>query len=117
MCILEKNPPYNLFKRVGGFFILEEKVVERRVHKLELRARNKGSITGVSDVLCFDEEEIRLVTELGILSVKGKELHVTRLDLEKQEVDIAGKVDSLIYDRARGESVQGKEGMIKRFFK
>ncbi len=68
-------------------------------------------------MLCFDEEEIRLVTELGILSVKGKELHVTRLDLEKQEVDIAGKVDSLIYDRARGESVQGKEGMIKRFFK
>ena len=69
---------------------MEEKVVERRAHKLELRARNKGSITGVSDVLCFDEEEIRLVTELGILSVKGKELHVTRLDLEKQEVDIAG---------------------------
>ena len=96
---------------------MEEKVVERRAHKLELRARNKGSITGVSDVLCFDEEEIRLVTELGILSVKGKELHVTRLDLEKQEVDIAGKVDSLIYDRARGESVQGKEGMIQRFFK
>ena len=96
---------------------MEEKVVERRAHKLELRARNKESITGVSDVLCFDEEEIRLVTELGILSVKGKELHVTRLDLEKQEVDIAGKVDSLIYDRARGESVQGKEGMIKRFFK
>ena len=57
------------------------------------------------------------MTELGILSVNGKELHVTRLDLEKQEVDIAGKVDSLIYDRARGESVQGKEGMIKRFFK
>ena len=96
---------------------MEEKVVERRAHILELRACNKGSITGVSDVLCFDEEEIRLVTELGILSVKGKELHVTRLDLEKQEVDIAGKVDSLIYDRARGESVQGKEGMIKRFFK
>ena len=96
---------------------MEEKVVERRAHKLELRARNKVSITGVSDLLCFYEEEIRLVTELGILSVKGKELHVTRLDLEKQEVDIAGKVDSLIYDRARGESVQGKEGMIKRFFK
>ena len=35
---------------------MEEKVVERRAHKLELRARNKGSITGVSDVLCFDEE-------------------------------------------------------------
>ena len=50
---------------------MEEKVVERRAHKLELRARIKGSIPGVSDVLCFDEEEIRLVTELGILRVKG----------------------------------------------
>ena len=42
---------------------------------------------------------------------------MTLLDLEKQEGDIAVKVDSLIYDRARGESVQGKEGIIKRFFK
>ena len=54
---------------------MEEKVVERRAHKLELRARNKGSITGVSDVLCFDEEEIRLVTELGILSGKTRGRH------------------------------------------
>ena len=96
---------------------MEERVSEKRAHKLELRARNNGSITGVSDVICFDEEEIRLVTDLGILSVKGKKLHVTRLDLEKQEVDLAGKVDSLIYSQAKGESIQGKEGMIKRFFK
>lgn len=118
LCIGKRNPPYNFSKRKsGGFFILEEKAVEKRVHKLELRSRSKGSITGVSDVLCFDEEEIRLVTDLGILSVKGKELHVTRLDLEKQEVDLEGKVDSLIYSQARGENIAGKEGMLKRFFK
>ena len=39
------------------------------------------------------------MTEAGTLSIKGEGLHVTRLDLERQEVDIEGKVDSLIYSQ------------------
>ena len=67
---------------------MEEKQ-HKAVHKLQLTDRREGSITGVKDVQSFDEKEISLVTEAGILLVKGEELHVTRLDLEKQEVDIA----------------------------
>lgn len=84
-------------------------------HKLQITARKKGSITGVRDVNSFDEKEISLVTDAGMLTVKGEELHVTRLDLEKQEVDIAGKVDSLVYSQGTARS-KGQEGILKRLF-
>ena len=84
-------------------------------HRLQLLRREQGSFTGVRDVNSFDEKEISLVTEAGTLTVKGENLHVTRLDLEKQEVDIGGRVDSLIYSQGITKA-KGGEGMLKRLF-
>ena len=67
----------------------------------------------MKDVNSFDEKEISLVTEAGVLTVKGEDLHVTRLDLEKQEVDLAGRVDSLLYSQGTAK-MKGVEGMLKR---
>ena len=50
-------------------------------HKLILQNRKSGSFTGVTDVVNFDANEIILDTELGRLTITGKELHVNRLDL------------------------------------
>lgn len=47
-------------------------------HRLQLLRREQGSFTGVRDVNSFDEKEISLVTEEGILTVHGEGLHVTR---------------------------------------
>ena len=51
-------------------------------HKLELYNREKGTVTGVLDVISFDENTIVLDTDLGLLTIKGKDLHVSRLSLE-----------------------------------
>lgn len=75
---------------------MEEKQTQG-AHKLTVSGRHSGMITGVTDVLSFDEQEILLETEMGRLTVKGKELHINRLTLETGEVDIDGKVDSLVY--------------------
>ncbi len=93
---------------------MEEKQ-KGKIHRLQLTSREKGCIQGVRDVNSFDEKEISLVTEGGILSIKGEGLHVTRLDLERQEVDIEGKVDSLIYSQGITKA-RGGEGMLKRLF-
>ena len=93
---------------------MEEKQ-NRKAHSLQLTDRKKGCIQGVRDVNSFDEKEISLVTEAGNLSIKGEGLHVTRLDLEKQEVDIEGKVDSLVYSQGITKA-KGGEGMLKRLF-
>lgn len=89
---------------------MEEKLGGGRQHKMILQDRRKGSITGISDVVSFDENTIVLDTDMGLLTIKGKELHVSRLTLEKGEVDIDGTVDSFAYSsneafRRSGESL------------
>ena len=93
---------------------MEEKQV-RGPHKLVINNRKTSLITGVLDVLPFDLNEVLLETEQGMLLIKGKDLHVNRLSLEKGEVDLTGNIDSLIYsDRMTGK---GSESILGRLFR
>ena len=93
---------------------LEEKIV-RSPHKLSLENRRRGTMTGVRDVSSFDEKEILLLTEDGKLLIKGEQLHVKRLNLEKGEVDIEGQVDCLTYlSKNAGKK---EESLLKRMFR
>ena len=58
---------------------------------------HKENLTGILDVISFDENTIVLDTDMGLLTIKGKDLHVNRLSLEKGEIDIEGRTDSLVY--------------------
>ena len=69
--------------------------VNKRAHKITLLNRRTCNLTGVNDVLSFDVNEIILETDQGMLMIKGSELHVNRLTLDKGEVDVEGKIDSL----------------------
>ena len=73
---------------------MEEKQYAK-AHKLLLSNRRTGTISGVTDVISFDIAEILLETEQGMLTIKGADLHVNRLTLEKGEVDIEGRIDSM----------------------
>lgn len=75
---------------------------EKGLHKLCLTNRGALTVNGVVDVISFDLNEVLLETEAGMLTVKGQDLHVNRLTLEKGEVDIAGTVDSLLYSEISG---------------
>lgn len=88
----------------------------KRPHKLMLTGRRTCSISGVNDVLAFDNQEILLETEMGMLMIKGGDMRVGRLSLDKGEVDVEGKVDSLIYSEAVGG--QGKQdSLFSRLFR
>lgn len=85
-------------------------------HRLIFNARSGGTVTGVVDVLSFDLAEILLETDQGMLTIKGNDLHVNRLTLEKGEVDVEGKIDSLVYSDTGGYT--GKSGsLLSRLFK
>ena len=47
-------------------------------HKIWISGRKSGTVTGISDVLSFDETEILMDTEMGMLSIKGKGLHISK---------------------------------------
>ena len=88
--------------------------MEECLHRLTLSQRKEGTITGVTDVFSFNEHEILLKTSQGMLTVKGRELHVSRLELEKGEVDLEGQVDALLYT---GQEPKKKEGsLLSRLF-
>ena len=81
-----------------------------------LSNRRTGTITGVADVISFDITEVLLETEQGMLMIKGADLHVNRLTLEKGEIDIEGRIDSLAYFDVNSYQKQG-ESLIGRLFK
>ena len=93
---------------------MEEKVVNIS-HKLILDNRKEASVTGVKDVISFDEKEILLQTADGKLQIRGSGLHVKGLNLEKGEAALAGRVDSLVY--LSKESVRKEESLLKRMFR
>ena len=86
-----------------------------KAHKISLNNRISGLVTGVREVISFDAAEIVLDTEQGILILKGDDLHVTRLTVDKGEVEITGRVDGIIYTDD-GEKKRGKEGFLTRLF-
>lgn len=94
---------------------MEDKIGSRP-HKLVIQNRSVGNISGIQDVVSFDENQVILDTDMGLLTIKGKELHVSRLTLEKGEIDIAGNIDSLTYSSNASYRKSG-ESMLTRLFK
>lgn len=86
-----------------------------RPHKVTLLNRSVGAISGVKDVKAFNESEIVLETDMGTLSIKGTDLHVTKLTLEKGEVEVDGTVDSFVYSGMKDAS--SERGVFGRLFK
>lgn len=94
----------------------ERAMVGGRLHKVVLQNRTQGNITGICDVVSFDENSVVLDTDMGLLTVKGKELHVSRLTLEKGEVDIEGAIESFHYSSNEALRKSG-ESLFSRLFK
>lgn len=88
----------------------------RRQHKFVLNNRKDCTISGVQDVLSFDVNEILLETDLGMLMIRGSELHVTHLTLDKGEVEIDGRVDSLTYSE-NAVSSRNESSFFTKLFK
>ena len=93
---------------------VEERTIQKS-HKLVINNRKASTVTGVIDVLSFDLNEILLETEQGMLMVKGTDLHVNRLSVEKGEVDLSGNIDSIAYS---GVNQGGQnESFLSKLFK
>lgn len=84
-------------------------------HKLVVNNRKTSMVTGVLDVLSFDLNEILLETDQGMLMVKGTDMHVNRLNLEKGEVDLSGNIDSIAYSQSHTTRGQSEHFFAKLF--
>ena len=67
------------------------------IQNLILENRGKLSISGVNDVLSFDDQVVIVETELGLLTVKGENIRVNKLSLDTSEVVFPGTISYLAY--------------------
>lgn len=89
---------------------MQDKVIKQN-HNIILENRRSLSISGITDVDSFDEKEISLYTQMGELSIKGRELHIDAMSVETGDMTITGDIWALIYgdkDKKSPVSALGK---------
>ena len=74
---------------------------EHLPHKLQLNERKKLTMTGVTEVVSFDETAVVLQTSLGLLIVQGQQLQLNNLSLEGGQVAVEGDINALSYEEPR----------------
>lgn len=89
---------------------MEENV--RKSHNMIVEERKKFTLTGVTDVISFDEETIMLETTLGRLAIKGEDLHLGQFDTDKGDISGSGTICAMIYTTS-----QANTGFFSRLFK
>ena len=82
-------------------------------HDVTMKGRRLLEITGVKQVESFDNEEFLLETVMGFLSIRGQNLQMKNLDVDKGIVSIKGKIFDLVYvDEQSGEKAKGFFGKL-----
>lgn len=85
------------------------------IQNIVLENREKLNITGVLDVLSFDDQIIILETELGLLHVKGNDLKINKLSIDSSEVIVEGNITSINYSDKHQE--KGGTTLLGKIFK
>ena len=67
------------------------------IQNLILENREKLSVSGVLDVLSFDDQIVIVETQLGLLTVKGEDLRINKLSIDSLEVIIEGQIYNMGY--------------------
>lgn len=70
-------------------------------HKLVLDEGSRLSVTGVGQVLRFDETAVTLETTRGLLQIRGRDLKLRALSPDGGQVEVAGQVELLAYEEDR----------------
>lgn len=83
-------------------------------HVVTIDNRQRISITDISEIDSFDEEEIRASLNDGAMIIRGEKLHIQTLDLASGRAEIAGVINSLMYVRVREK---GDKGFLAKIMK
>lgn len=95
--------------------MLDSKAVSLKAeHNLILNFREKLSITGVKEIINFDENGVNVKTVCGELSIDGENIHINALNVERGELEITGKLNGINYlDIYESD----KRSLLSRIFK
>ena len=81
-------------------------------HKLSLNERKSLTMSGVTEVVSFDDTAVILHTALGTLEIQGQGLQLKTLSIDGGQIAVDGHICALFYEEPRPES-----GFWGRLFK
>lgn len=82
-------------------------------HQIVLIDREELTIDGVVSLGSYDEKEISMETEQGVLFIKGDDLNIKQLNLDKGNIIIEGIVKVLSYE----DTMHNKKGLLDRLLR
>jgi len=81
-------------------------------HSLQIDRREKVNVSGMIDVISFDEESVIGETEMGVIIIRGANLHVNKISLDSGELSVSGEIDAITYENpggpAKAKSLMGR---------
>jgi len=92
---------------------IQQKPARLKAHSVVMDNRERISVTGVNDVESFNDSEVVLSTEQGILIITGSMLHISRLNLDDGQLIVGGMIDTVEYDG----SEQKRAGIFSKVFR
>lgn len=95
---------------------MEDKKVSKIItnQNIIMENREKLSVTGVIDIHSFDDELVLAQTDLGILTIKGDDLKMNKLNLDNNELVIEGQIMAVAYSDTNQAK---KSGFMNKLFK
>jgi sporulation protein YabP len=91
----------------------ERRAVPKSAHSIVIQGRERITVAGVLDVDSFNETEIQLVTDLGLVTIVGEQMHISRLNLEDGQMIVEGLFVALEYS---DEDVKRRGSLFSRLF-
>ena len=74
---------------------------ERLPHKLTLNRREQLTVSGVDEIIGFDENTVVLHTDLGALFVHGENLSLKELSVDSGQLAVTGQIRALVYEEPK----------------
>lgn len=95
---------------------MEDKKINKSIsnQNIIMENREKISVTGVIDIHSFDDELVLAQTDLGILTIKGDDLKMNKLNLENNELIVEGQIVAVAYSDVNNAK---KSGFMNKLFK
>ncbi len=92
----------------------DKKPGRMRTHSVVLENRERAVFSGVEDVESFNEDEVILVTEAGVIALVGQGMHISKLNLDEGQLIVEGYILGVDYEQA---PQQRSGGLLSRLFK
>jgi sporulation protein YabP len=86
-------------------------------HNVLMENRSNITVTGVTDVISFDEETIVADTEMGVFILRGRNLHISKMNLGNGDMEIDGEVISFTYEESGKSSKSKNKSIFSSIFK